>query len=235
MSAAAIGTRRVEPEWLDTLPPLDPRARRSRRDLVRVNALMGHARIVAGELARHLAPGARTIVEVGAGDGAFALALSRTRQLGAWCPYVTLVDRQPCADRANVAGLHGRGWQAAIVQGDAFDWLAAPRARPHDAIVANLFLHHFESEALARLLALAAQRTRLFVACEPRRSVAGRLGAWCLPLLGCNDVTRHDAAVSVRAGFVDGELTSLWPQRAGWRLREERRGAFSHLFVARRA
>jgi hypothetical protein len=233
MSAAAIGTRRVEPEWLDTLPPLDPRARRSRRDLVRVNALMGHARIVAGELARHLAPGARTIVEVGAGDGAFALALSRTRQLGAWCPYVTLVDRQPCADGSNVAAIRERGWQAAIVQGDAFDWLAAPRARPHDAIVANLFLHHFESEALARLLALAAQRTRLFVACEPRRSAFALAGASLLGAAGCNDVTRHDAVVSVRAGFSGAELAGLWPKDRGWHIEEGPRGLFSHVFVAR--
>ena len=39
--------RVLEPEWLDALPHEDPRARRSRRDLVRVNALMGNDRIVA--------------------------------------------------------------------------------------------------------------------------------------------------------------------------------------------
>lgn len=233
MAAAAIGTRRVEPEWLDTLPPLDPRARRSRRDLVRVNALMGHARIVAGELARRLAPGARTIVEVGAGDAAFALALARTYVLRRWRPHMTLVDRQPCADRANVAALHERGWQAAIVQCDAFDWLAAPRARPCDAIVANLFLHHFETEALARLLLLAAQRTRLFVACEPHRSAFALAGASLLGALGCNDVTRHDAVVSVRAGFSGAELAALWPKDRGWHIEEGPRGLFSHLFVAR--
>ena len=37
--------RRVDPEWLDELPAHDPRAQRSRRDLVRINALMGNVQI----------------------------------------------------------------------------------------------------------------------------------------------------------------------------------------------
>jgi hypothetical protein len=52
-------------------------------------------------------------------------------------------------------------------------------------------------------------------------------------LIGCNAVTRHDAAASVRAGFAGRELSALWPARPGWRLREGRAGLFSHLFVAR--
>ena len=51
--------------------------------------------------------------------------------------------------------------------------------------------------------------------------------------LGCNDVTRHDAAVSVRAGFREAEISAVWPS-GPWSLREEARGLFSHLFVARR-
>ena len=44
--------RRLEAEWLDVLPASDPRAARSRRDLVRVNALMGNARIVANAVGK---------------------------------------------------------------------------------------------------------------------------------------------------------------------------------------
>ena len=234
MAAVASNARSVEPEWLDTLPALDPRASHARRDLELVNALMGNAGIVARALAHHLAPGADSIAEIGAGEGAFLRAVASHRALARMKLRATLVDRQPCTRRASLEGLAASGWEAVAVQADALAWLAASGARDHDAVVANLFLHHFESPALARLLALIASRTRLFIACEPRRSFAGRLGASCLPLLGCNDVTRHDAAVSVRAGFVDGELTALWPERAGWRIREQARGAFSHLFVARR-
>jgi len=234
MASLAPSGRRVEAEWLDTMSALDPRAREARRDLERVNALMGNAGIVARELARGLAHNARAIAEIGAGDGGFLRAVASHRALRGRTFRATLVDRQPCAERACVEELAARGWEPAAVQADAFAWLAANGAR-YDAIVANLFLHHFESAALAYLLARIARRTALFVACEPRRSLAGRWGASLLPLIGCNEVTRHDASVSVRAGFVDGELAALWPERHGWRIHEGRRGLFSHIFVARRA
>ena len=35
------------------------------------------------------------------------------------------------------------------------------------------------------------------------------------------------------AGFVDAELSALWPQDAQWRIEEHARGLFSHAFVAR--
>jgi hypothetical protein len=38
--------RLVEPEWLDALPPEDPRAQRSRQDLQRINWWMAHLRIL---------------------------------------------------------------------------------------------------------------------------------------------------------------------------------------------
>ena len=230
----AAAARRVEPEWLDTLPVVDPRARRARRELGLVNALMGNAGIVARELAHGLARDARSIAEIGAGEGGFLRKVAAHRALAGRRLHATLVDRQPCAGAASVEALASRGWEAATVQRDALAWLAACGPR-HDAIVANLFLHHFEAPALGALLALVAPRTSLFVACEPRRSTLAHAGAACLALLGCGEVTRHDAAVSVRAGFVDGEITALWPQRSGWKLSEGRRGPFSHLFVARRA
>ena len=39
--------RRLSQELLDTLPPDDRSAIRSRRDLVRINALMGNARMIS--------------------------------------------------------------------------------------------------------------------------------------------------------------------------------------------
>ena len=218
--------RRVEPEWLDELPADDPRAVRSRADLRRINALMGNARIVAGEIRageiRALHPGGvRTIAEIGAGDGHFAARLAMA--LGG-AARMTLVDQQQmCA--VPIA--------ATCVRADVFDWLE--HAGDYDVIVANLFLHHFERERLAMLLRLVAGRTRLFVACEPRRSGMALAGSRLLGLIGCNDVTRHDAVASVRAGFGDGELSALWPKGGAWTLSEEARAPFSHCFVARRA
>ena len=225
-----MAVRRVEPEWLDQLPAGDPRAMRSRRDLVRVNALMANAGIVA----RELPPGLGHFAEIGAGDGAFALRLARALPPVGPGATFTLLDRQAIVPRDVRCGLADRGWTPRLVESDVFAWLRDPATPSFDAIVANLFLHHFERDALAEMLRLAARKANRFVACEPRRSQAALIGSRLLGVVGCNDVTRHDAVVSVRAGFRDGEISSLWPAE-GWTLREGARGLFSHGFVACRA
>ena len=80
----------------------------------------------------------------------------------------------------------------------------------------------------------ASRRTSVFVACEPVRTPFALLGSWLLPLIACNEVTCHDAELSVRAGFRGRELSALWPE-ARWTLREGRYGPFTHRFVARLA
>jgi hypothetical protein len=222
--------RRVEPEWLDTLPPQDPRAQRSRRELKRVNALMANASIVADCL--EAAP--LSIADLGAGDGRFAVRLARAIAPAPAGARMWLVDRQRIVEPATLGELEALGWRAEAVEADVFDWLTQ-REAPVAAIVANLFLHHFDDAALARLLALAARRTRRFVACEPRRSAIAATGARLLGAIGCGEVTRHDAVLSVRAGFTGSELTALWPREPGWIVEEEARGLFSHAFAARMA
>ncbi len=224
--------RRIEPEWLDELPAGDPRAIRSRKDLVRVNALMRNPGIVASELQSRLPRGAVRIAEMGSGDGEFALRVAR--RMGRSEGMLTLLDRATEPDRQCLDQFRAASWQATCVRADVFDWLRAPRAPRFDAIFANLFLHHFEPGRLAELLRLIALRTRLFVACEPRRSRAALAGSRLLGLVGCSDVTRHDAVTSVHAGFRDAELCDLWSERGGWRLEEGSRGLFSHAFVAER-
>ncbi|HVJ23860.1 MAG TPA: hypothetical protein VM756_07980, partial [Burkholderiales bacterium] len=106
--------------------------------------------------------------------------------------------------------------------------------RALDAIVANLFLHHLTDHDLRRLFSLAAVRAPLFVACEPRRSRPALWASRLVGFIGANDVTRHDAVVSVRAGFTGKELSAAWPLADGWLLREEPARPFSHVFVAQR-
>jgi len=222
--------RRVDPEWLDELPQDDPRAQRSRRDLRRLNTFMSSARLVARELR-----GARlaSVAEIGAGDGMFAahLAASLARH-GAPGQFV-LLDRQATPSKDAAARFESHGWQMTSKRADVFEWLADPATKAFDAIVANLFLHHFDDARLATLLRLAAARTSLFVACEPQRSGIALAGSRMLGLLGCNDVTRHDAVVSVRAGFEGREISALWPA-TGWRVGERMKGFVSHVFTARR-
>ena len=119
------------------------------------------------------------------------------------------------------------------VAADVFCWLdqAAPAV---DVMLANLFLHHFTDIQLVRLLRLAAARTNLFLACEPRRSPLALTASRLLGFIGCNDITRHDARVSVRAGFAGHDLSALWPADGAWELGEHPAGCFSHCFSAQR-
>ena len=227
--------RIVEPEWLDELPAGDPRAVRSRRDLKRINALMTNSTLVARELVRAF-PGEppRAIAEIGAGDGQFMLRVAEKISPRWRAPAVILVDQKDLVGPATRSRFAAMGWQAQSATADAFAWLAQPGARVFDVIVANLFLHHFDTPRLAELLCLIARRARVLIACEPERSGRALFGSRLLGVVGCNDVSRHDAIVSVRAGFKNRELSAMWPAGGAWALREHARGLFSHCFVAAR-
>lgn len=224
--------RLVEPEILDELPAHDAHARRSREDLRRLNRLMAHAGIVARALrGLRFRPG--RIVELGAGDGRFALDLARW--LAPEWPRVeiSLVDRLSIVTEETVRAFDDLTWTARPIQADALDWLSSNQA-VGGCVVANLFLHHFTNERLHELLTLAAEAAVGFVACEPRRANAVLAVSRLLGLIGCNAVTRHDAVASVRAGFHGQELSALWPRGDNWSKVEGSVGLFSHGFTAER-
>ena len=224
-----MSERIVEPEWLDTLPSEDERAVRSRRDLARINGLMYNAGIVAAALSK-LPDKPLRIAELGAGDGHFASRM--LRRLPRAKGHLVLVDRTPTVSALTQRTLEAQGWTVEIARTDVFEWLAS--AGHCNAIYANLFLHHFDDVPLSRMLGHVSERCDQFVACEPRRSPMALAGSRLLGLIGCNDVTRHDAVVSVRAGFTEDDITALWPDEDRWTLREVPAGLFSHRFTARR-
>jgi 2-polyprenyl-3-methyl-5-hydroxy-6-metoxy-1,4-benzoquinol methylase len=225
--------RKVVPELLDHLSPRDPRSIRSRRDLIRVNAWMGNPAWVAKELMRDDKSPPMNILDLGSGDGLFWLRV--VRRLRAHLPKcsVTLVDRQTLVTPETRQEFERLGWKVNPVCSDVFEFLE--RSLPFDWVTANLFLHHFEDETLSQLLGLISKTSPRFVACEPARTELALAGSRMLCLIGCNDVTRHDAVVSVRAGFRDRELSERWPDHGGWSITESTAGLFSHLFSARRA
>jgi hypothetical protein len=228
--------RRVESEWLDALPANDPRAIRSRRDLRRMNAWMLQTGIMARALIEQCASERpRTLIDLGAGDGTFMLAVARQLAPRWQDVAVILLDRQDIVSENTRAGFRALQWQIETVAMDVFDFLERLSPASVDIITANLFLHHFQQEQLARLLARVARSTRLLVACEPRRARLALLGSKMVWALGCNDVSRHDAVASVRAGFDGRELSDLWPGRSGWQLQEGAAWLFTHRFMARRA
>ena len=225
--------RQVEAERLDALPASDPAAIRSRRDLQRLNRLMGQSGAMARFLRSHGSTRSmRRVVDLGGGDG--TLLLEVARKLGPWRDGVqaVLVDRQMLVSERTREGLESFRWAFEAATSDALEWLARAPRHEDTVMIANLFLHHLDDAPLRALLQHVSNQAELFVACEPRRDrltlQASRLVGW----IGCNAVTRHDAPISVRAGFTGREISALWPAGGDWRTEEGPTGPFSHYFVA---
>jgi hypothetical protein len=217
--------RIVEPELLDELPATDPRAIQSRRDLRRINALMRNAATIRRFLEQAIHHPPLTIAEIGSGDGNISTQVVAHFTISG---RLILIDQQPIA-----CSQTSKNWTVQLIQSDIFEWF---RTSPQvDVIIANLFLHHFQDERLRELLAAAAQSCRCFVACEPRRDSFAHWFSRRVNLIGCNEVTANDAAISVRAGFRDSELSQLWPKNDHSKLTERRAGLFTHFFGAVRA
>ncbi len=242
-------TRTVLPELLDGLDAQDPRARRSRRDLQRLHRVMGTQTILLDALRKMPLPRANTqaapplqVLEIGAGDGKLMSGVARALQ-GAWpAVSLTLLDRYHLLESSTESNYASAGWDVTARLGDALDSAnldpvlgPTPSTTRWDLIVANLFLHHFEDPQLSLLLSAVAARTDYFLACEPQRAWLAWAGSHLVGAVGAGAVTREDAVLSVRAGFRNKELGSLWPgAHRDWTLAEYPAGLFSHCFCAAR-
>ena len=201
--------RQVIPEILDSLPAADPRARRARNDLALINAIMGNYAWLASRVVALRGGEGHQWVEIGAGDGPLVTALAPEKQRGL---HFTGLDFAPRPDH----------WP------DEWDWregdLFENFAESFDSaspvgLLANLFLHHFESPQLATLGSLINSRVNHILCVEPARYRLFRLlGYGLFPLV--NAVTRHDLQVSIGAGFRRGELASALGLDASWQFRE---------------
>lgn len=207
-----MGSRVVTPELLDHLPPHDPEAIRSRRDLRLINSLMGNEQWICETIRRLPAGKRQSILEIGAGDGALSMRLARLFPQST-ITACDLVPRPP--DLAP-----GVKW----LEGDVFAIAATDSSKnagasPSGLLVANLFIHHFEG-VLLETLGRWFERFETLVINEPDRA---RLPHFCGLLIHplVNAVTRHDMHVSIRAGFTEGELTRLLGlPPARWKIRE---------------
>lgn len=203
-SVAAMGARVVKAEILDHLAADDPEAVRSRRDLRRINFLMGNERWVCRSIRGFGQAAARGIVELGAGGGELAAKLARifpAARITAW-------DLAP-----RPAGL---AEQVIWRQGDI---LTNHPPAGGGVLVANLFLHHFEGESLLKIGRICDGFDVLVFTEPDRAALPHLLGASLWPLV--NRVTRHDMHVSITAGFAAGDMPRLLGlDRKTWTIRE---------------
>jgi len=230
-----MSPRIVLPELLDILPPQDPLALRSRRDLRRLNWWMRHPQIMTEALRDNLRPREpQNIVELGAGDGHFLSSVAERMNGCMTGTQGILVDQVDTLAPEIFGRFQKASWTVRLEISEAARWLRQTRSASHQCVISNLFFHQFETAALTEMLGLAAKSSRLVIALEPRRGRLPRLAGSLLWAIGCGPVTRHDANISIRAGFTGSELSALWPDKENWVLTERRAGLFSHLFIARR-
>lgn len=184
--------RLLTPEILDALPPDDPAARHSRRDLRVFNAVLGGTRWMVRTVPARMLPGER-LLEIGAGAGELGARLARRGFVPDGLDH----------------GLRPAAWpvEARWHQTDA---LTFGGWGDYKVVIGNLIFHHFDADALRTLGGQMAAHARLIVACEParRRHFQWLFAALCA-LVGANYVSRHDGRVSIEAGFLGEELPEL--------------------------
>lgn len=214
--------RQLTPEILDSLPPDDPAARRSRRDLRVFNAVLGNARWFRRTLPSLVRPGER-VLEIGAGTGELGASLARAGLA------VDGLDRAPRPSKA--------AWPANARWHQA-DALAFDGWRDYEVVIGNLIFHHFDADELRTLGGRMAMHARVIVAGElTRRQISQKLFAALCVFIRADDVSRHDGRVSIEAGFLGDELPLLLgldPSVWRWQVRTTIFGTYQ-LVAERRA
>jgi len=194
--------RSIQPEILDSLPHDHPAALRNRRDLRLINFLMGAERWFARTLRRVSAP-RDSFLEIGAGTGelgrSLAKAIAPVRYTG--------LDLWP---RPHDWPDHWRWLQTDLLDFQSY--------AGESVVIGNLILHQFEAAELAGIGRMMQQHARVIVFSEPARR---KMHVWQIRLLApisLSAVAKHDACVSIQAGFLGEELPmALGLDRRNWK------------------
>lgn len=199
--------RIVVPEILDSLDANHVEARRSRRDLRRLDWFLGGSRWIVRSAREYSNAASLGLVELGAGEGRLCNILSLQLK---GCKVTGLDLAAP-----RVPLKEGVYWK----KGDFSRTLPELSA---GIAVGSLVLHHLKDDALYSLGQMLGE-FRVLLFSEPLRHPWSLfLSLMGFPFVGA--VTRHDMPASIRAGFRPGELgTLLGLDRRLWRISESSR------------
>ena len=207
-----LNQRDLKSEILDELNPEDPDAKRSRRDLRRINLFMGNMRWIREEILKVLSQTNTklNVIEIGSGDGQFLESLKNIKGLN-----LKGVDLQPKPKSISS--------EIEWIQKDVFEINNLPQNNSDPtAVICNLILHHFTDDQLSKLGKLISKANHIIINEPSRRLIPLLMGYLAFPLLG--KVTRHDMIISIRAGFRDRELLKFFPSKHCLMIRETLRG-----------
>lgn len=186
--------RIVTPELLDQLPDDHPDAQRNRREIHWINCLMGNYRWFQRVLPKVINNG-EPILEIGAGSGQLANHLKST-----------IPSFQPSNYHALDLAPPPAGWPPHTWHQS--DLLAFDGYHNFPCVVGNLILHQFTDQQI-QALAPAVSHCRVLLFNEPLRSRRNAIAYRIAARFTLSHVSRHDGEVSIRAGFRQGELSSL--------------------------
>ncbi len=210
-------SRTVSPEILDSLEPDDPRAIRNRREINRLNRMMGNHQWLLNSL-QELVPEGSQIIDLGAGDITFYEHIKGQPIL-----YSAL-------DRVKPGPSIPQGMQWITCNIESFEGWEA-----YNVITANLFLHQLTDEALGKLGSIWNKTADIMIFNEPLRHPFHRMIAPAfLKFGGYGLVTQHDGLVSIEAGFRGGELPGLLGLGENWKIEEHQTLRGSYRMIATR-
>ena len=191
--------RIINPELLDHLDPSDSKAVRGRWDLAVINLIMSNENWFIDQL-KSLSIEVDTLIELGAGEG---LLLTKIHH---YFPNLRLIG---CDFISRPEGLHKNiNW----IKGNFLEHINNMPISSKTIIIANLVLHHFDKNQL-EIMRIAFSEASSFIIVEPYRSLGSLALAYSLfPFLGT--VTRSDIITSIRAGFIEDELETIFRRKS---------------------
>ena len=206
-----FATRSVEPELIDGADYTAAELLASLSDLRRINRLLGGKRALFKHLLPLMtAPGREKVrlLDLGTGSADIPISIVRWARIHKIDIEIVVVDNNRLA--AEEARERAKAYpEIRIVQADALQPPFGPAS--FDFVLASLFLHHFQTEQAAELIATYAQIARHAVIINDlhRHWLAYYSIKVLTSVFNASRLVRNDAALSVLRGFTRHDVDEI--------------------------